>query len=598
MVMFDPDVFDLDVFDTLSASSLILVLKYELSSSSGVVGESPYQVKAKLDKLHSWKFTDKLNKLATYEFTVPNDEFYRANAIIERNAFVPFLKPFRGIVCKKRQDETSISLVVCELAFHLTRRIYRKNSLPRILYGAPTTNIQFEGDVIDVTSVNDGTWTGTETYTFGKMGQAGDFDGSSFVTLANESAFDYTYASKFSVSLWVKTTATGAQILVSKKDTQAGNGAGWVIFQNATDDLVFKMPDGSTNFNMASDDTINDGKWHHVTFTYNGSSNENGVLLYVDGVLVHTGDNVAWTGSPLNALSVIIGDNSDGTAKFTGQLDDVRIYPRTLSADMVTDVFKQRTNLTDDHDFQATTAANVLAQDILTHANTDMPSDITWKLSPNFPTGETILEFHYQNHYQALNLIAETLGKDLFFDNKAHLVFIETKGKTLGKDEELDIIITSKPEISTEDFANDINLLGKKTAIGEQLEHRVQASTVLRFNYEKVVADSNLNSQDQLSDIGDALLTEFQKLTPQTKGEIPVTQFHRLALSSGDIVKISQPNKQLSGDFRVMDITVQPNKVKLSLEKTDTAIVRVRSSSLTDVIDGILKRLQEQSIET
>ena len=157
-------------------------LKYDLSGSSGVVGESPYQAKAKLDKLHSWKFTDKLNKLTMYEFTVPNDAYHRANAIVERSVFVPFLKPFRGIVCKKRQDETTITLVVCELAFHLTRRIFRKNTIPRVIYGATTTNIQFETNVEDATGVNDGTWTGTETYTFGKVGEAGDFDGSSFVT--------------------------------------------------------------------------------------------------------------------------------------------------------------------------------------------------------------------------------------------------------------------------------------------------------------------------------------------------------------------------------------------------------------------------------
>jgi len=570
-------------------------LKYELSGSSGVVGENPFKAKAKFEELHSWKYTDKLNKIITFEYTIPNDEFTRANALIERDVFVPFLKPFNGLICKKEQNETTITMVACENAFHLTRRIYRKNSKPRILYGAPTTNIQFEGTVEDITGPNNGTWTGTETYEIGKLGQAGIFDGSSFVSLANEGNFDHTTATKYSISVWVK-TASNTVSIVSKR--AATNEEGWDVLIEAGGKVRFAMEDTS-NATMTVDSvtSIDDGKYHHITCTYDGSNNSTGMKIYFDGVDDSTARSGSGLGTITNNIAVQIGAQA-GARIITGDIDDVRLWPRELTANGVTDVFKQRKHLTDDHTFEVTTAANVLALDILTAANADMPANITWTLSPNFPTDDAILEFHYQNHYDALDLIAESLGKDLFFDNKRHLVFIETKGKTLSKDEVLDVFITSKPETSTEDFANDINILGKKTTTGEQLEDRVQTPTVLKYNYEKVVADQNLNTQDQLSDVGDALLLEFQKLTPQTKGEIPITQFNRLALSSGDVVKIAQPDKQLSGSFRVMDIIIQPDKVKLSLEKTDTAIVRVRSSSLTDVIDGILRRLREQSVET
>ena len=577
------------------------ILKYDLSGSSGVVGESPYQAKAKLDELHTWQLTDKLNKLTMYQFTVPNTEFYRANAIIERSVFVPFLKPFRGIVCAKEQNESTITLTACELAFHLTRRIFRLNSKPRIVYGAPITNIQFEENVLDKgVQSNDGTWTGTESYSRGSIGEAGVFTGSQRVTLTGTSGISFENTDPFTVSLRVITSASAQDSLVSQAET-SGNFRGWeVTFLSGG---VIRFIRRSTNTNEAIIDTtsggFNDGDYHHIVCKTTGGIAASTMSITVDNVIqaVTIADDDLTT-TMVNSEDVVIGARGDGTFPITGNIDDVNIWGRALSVSNIDSEFRRRSNRPEDRELKITTAANVLALDIITAANLDMPSDITWKLAPNFPTGDTILEFHYQNHYQALNLIAEALGKDLFFDNKARLVFIETKGKTLGKKEELDIIITSKPEVSTEDFANDINLLGKRTGGGEQLEHRVQTNTVLRFNYEKVVADSNLNTQDQLSDIGDALLTEFQKLTPQTKGEIPVTQFHRLALSSGDIVKISQPDKQLSGDFRVMDIIIQPNKVKVSLEKTDTAIVRVRSSSLVDVIDGILKRLQEQSIET
>ncbi len=578
------------------------ILKYDLSGSSGVVGESPFQAKAKLDELHTWKLTDKLNKLTMYEFTVPNTEFYRANAIIERDVFVPFLKPFRGIVCAKQQNESTITLLACELAFHLTRRIFRKNALPRIKYGSPRTHIKFENNVLDLgVQSNNGTWNGTDRFTAGHISITGDFRANNSVNLANESNFDRENNQTFTWMCRFRVADAGPATLEYLMSKTATGVQGITVGVSSGDKINVRLINTATSdeLDVDSTTTVSDEKNHHLAIVKDVGLTATALKIYIDGVLETNIVNVNnLAGTILNAEDFTIGGTNTGTAEFDGLIDDVQVYHRVLTQESITGEAKKTQHAPDNADLNETIDASVIAQEILTHANTDMPANITWKLSPDFPTSDVILEFHYQNHYQALNLIAEALGKDLFFDNKSHLVFIETKGKTLSKDEKLDILITSKPEITTEDFANDISLLGKRIGAGLQLEQRVQTSTVLRFNYEKVVADNNLNTQDQLSDVGNALLTEFQKLTPQTKGEIPVTQFHRLALTSGDIVKISQPNKQLSGSFRVMDIIVQPNKVKLSLEKTDTAIVRVRSSSLVDVIDGILKRLQEQSIET
>ena len=140
--------------------------------------------------------------------------------------------------------------------------------------------------------------------------------------------------------------------------------------------------------------------------------------------------------------------------------------------------------------------------------------------------------------------------------------------------------------------------IGKRTAVGEQLETEKVVATVLRFNYEKTVADNQLNTSGSLSGVADNLLKEFQKLTPQVKGEVPTNQFARLALESGDVVPLSQPDKQISGNFRLMQLAVTAKKVKVTLESVETGVVRVRSLSLSDVIEGILIRTQDQSIES
>jgi len=97
-------------------------IKYNLSGSGGVVGQNPFKEKACFEQIQNWKFVDKLNKIQDFRFTLPNDEFGRANAFIERKSFIPFIKPFNGFVTSKSQDKTTITLEIKEYATHLERR--------------------------------------------------------------------------------------------------------------------------------------------------------------------------------------------------------------------------------------------------------------------------------------------------------------------------------------------------------------------------------------------------------------------------------------------------------------------------------------------
>jgi len=733
-------------------TELISIYKYSMDATAGVVGQQPYKTKAKFNQLVGWKYTDKLNQLTLFQFTVPNDEFGRANAVLERKTFVPFLKPFRGIVCVKSQDETQISVESCEFAFHLTRKIFRQNSNARVIYGAPLVHLQFEEDILDSSFSNDGTftideetdtngfnntnqtfatgsmyvgklsglppnalisdltidvstaagnirikafdsvdeiptnllgegnsttvggtgnqkfpfistftvpangeiWVGFEndsasldlsttaslgagvqtksvTHTFapgpatfgtptdetygmflkvhykrnlntffssGRIGKGIEFNGKSRVNIANETTFDFDRTDKFTISVWWRGEGTDVETLVAKRSDFIAASPGYILSLQSTGIPQFQFSDGTTEFTVDATTNIRDNRYHHIVCTFNGGSNQSGMLIYVDNILEGTGTSVAMTGSMLNALTVSLGAGNIGDSKAIGVMDDAKIYDRVLTPSAVAEIFLTRQNPPEASERKTAVAANVIAQDILTAANLDMPSGVSWTISDGFPTTEVVMEYNFENHYEALQDIAKVLGKDLFFNNQTYKVFIETKGKTVSADEGLDVTITSSPEISTDNFANDINLLGKSLGGGEQLEDRVTTSTVLRFNYERVVSDNKLNTKDQLRGIGNALLSEFQRLTPLIKGTIPFNQFVRLALASGDIIPISQPEKQLNGNFRVMDLTVSQKIVKISLEKTDTAVIRLRSLSLTDVIGGILKRLETQAIET
>ncbi len=441
-------------------------------------------------------------------------------------------------------------------------------------------------------------------FTPGRVGTGFEFNEISRIDLANESNFDFDFlTNECSFTFWLRPNSTVTDafpLILAKRDDIAVTDVGWSIYWDRDNTLIeLEIADGtSEHFVTSTAASVPKDVWTHIAITFDGTSDQSGMKIYINGVLDTTGTSDPISSGVLNALTVSIGGGNTGARDYLGQIDDVRIYQRDLSANAVEEVFKTRSNPPPDSEKKTAIEANLIAQDILTSANLDMPVGVTWKLGDGFPTTDIIVEYNFENHWEALQDIAKILGKDLFFDDQIYKVFIETKGKSVGLKEGLDVTITSSPEVSTDNFANDINLLGKSIGTGEQLEDRVQTTSVLRFNYERVVSDNKLNTKDQLRGIGNALLSEFQKLTPLVKGTIPFTQFVRLGLQSGDVIPIAQPEKQLNGNFRVMDLSVKPNRVKISLERSETAIVRVRSLSLTDVIGGILKRLETQAIET
>ena len=112
------------------------------------------------------------------------------------------------------------------------------------------------------------------------------------------------------------------------------------------------------------------------------------------------------------------------------------------------------------------------------------------------------------------------------------------------------------------------------------------------------MTDSQLGTATEALAVANTLLSEMQKLTPSIKGTIPVEQFFRFNLQSGDILIITQPEKNLNGFFRVMELKATKKKCNVALESITTAIVRQRSRSLTDTISTILSKLSDSNLDS
>ncbi|NIT99635.1 MAG: hypothetical protein GWN01_01425 [Nitrosopumilaceae archaeon] len=207
---------------------------------------------------------------------------------------------------------------------------------------------------------------GTETYVNSPFGKALDFDGSTYYH-ANDASYDREISDPFSVEFWMKTSTDANMRIFSKRD---GSGAGYQIQVVATSGILrFVMVSGTTD-TIDSSTAVNDGNWHHIAVTFAGNSDRSGMKIYVDGVLETTGGASAMSGSMLNNVNFAVGAASDGTVKYTGQINHGRFYKSELTANQVTELYRKNTKTNFDN------GIGMEAFHPIAHEKSHLPNDI------------------------------------------------------------------------------------------------------------------------------------------------------------------------------------------------------------------------------
>ena len=152
---------------------------------------------------------------------------------------------------------------------------------------------------------------------------------------------DYSGLTQGTIAAWVKLTGTGYNTIFDISD--GATGANYASFYVSNGKLTFFLRDGGVDvLGMTSTASVNDGNWHHVAVTVDGTGNK----LYIDGSAaartIHVGsDTTTAFFSTLNTKTyTTIGAFYDGTynGEFGGTLDDVRLYSRALTAADITDL--------------------------------------------------------------------------------------------------------------------------------------------------------------------------------------------------------------------------------------------------------------------
>lgn len=167
------------------------------------------------------------------------------------------------------------------------------------------------------------------TYVDGKINQSANFNGTN-----SNITYTGSQLNNFSFSFWIKTTQT----TVNTSIVIRSDALGWLLAQTKNPDTnnmdVFLTTTGkvmvtfynnSTSTDCVGTTTVNDGKWHNVIFTRNGSTGK----LYVDGVLNTTKTNMHTI--YIANQYCYFGSHYAARHWYNGQMDEVMIFTKVLS---------------------------------------------------------------------------------------------------------------------------------------------------------------------------------------------------------------------------------------------------------------------------
>ncbi|HMB93389.1 MAG TPA: LamG domain-containing protein [Rhodothermales bacterium] len=165
------------------------------------------------------------------------------------------------------------------------------------------------------------------------------FDGEGdYILIPHSSSLDVGYLNtSYSVAVWLQGVNQTRSRIIQKWDELIPTPYPFSVRAEPTD--VNNALHAGVVTDILALSNIWDGEWHHVVFTIDLVANvQNG---YVDGSLIGS-QTISFTQAMNNTVPVTIGAAPNVDRDFRGQVDDVVIYGRTLTANEIQRLYRYR----------------------------------------------------------------------------------------------------------------------------------------------------------------------------------------------------------------------------------------------------------------
>lgn len=190
--------------------------------------------------------------------------------------------------------------------------------------------IPIASNMTQPTVVNQPTWEGGNSLLCSSV---------AYMTIDYANSLRFIVGQSTSFSTWIKASGAGQKVILCNLTSDAWQG--FCLQLNASGFLNFDMRNTTPNyFGKTGTVDLRDGNWHQVGVTYNGSADNTGVKLYVDGVEITTttpkNDTIAaYSGSDPSDL----GRLGDTPVYFDGSFGDAIITSTVLTDDHMDDLY-------------------------------------------------------------------------------------------------------------------------------------------------------------------------------------------------------------------------------------------------------------------
>lgn len=186
-------------------------------------------------------------------------------------------------------------------------------------------------DSTDDKGSNDGSDTSI-SYVDGKFGKAASFNGTtSKITVSADTTIDINTVDTFNFTCWVYVNSDG------EGDTGRifTKGSSYAQVQGETASTVllrFVVDYDGTDANVVTSTTIPIDTWTKLEFHHN---TDNSLDIIINGAIASYSTDTTGSGSLVDdsADDLILGNNSGQTSTFDGEMDDIRFYNDTRTAD-------------------------------------------------------------------------------------------------------------------------------------------------------------------------------------------------------------------------------------------------------------------------
>ena len=192
----------------------------------------------------------------------------------------------------------------------------------------------------DVTgNKNSGNFEGNIKWAAGKFSGGIELDGQSYVNIPWSDSIDVGDQS-FSTEIWFKyTEKAAAGSLIWGYAVGGGNPQFWIRSEPGSNRIRGLIHDG-TSIIIVTKGPHNDGQWHHLAFVREKKGDDT-LTVYIDGKVEDSQKGKIASVTKGHTFGIHLGQRVDGQNKFTGLLDEFRLWTRALSQDEIKTIMTQ-----------------------------------------------------------------------------------------------------------------------------------------------------------------------------------------------------------------------------------------------------------------